>query len=994
MNKLTLKTIPIVLGLLAGSLPNLNGQSTQLADASANLHTFFGGVNPLPAPDDANLMYDLSAHFIDKNYFEVDLNNLDEYNHDLWYKMYEEVRYMHWTPTQLDAVDVTFINGNNKYPANTVPLGFLDYKYYDLKSDALTTGNYFDFNLTNNTVSDKPGRTSPPFILPPSRLFAVGPMIEKAIAADVRFAIDPDFIFKDNAASTYESKTIRINYGDGSGNHFYNGNITATIFENILYPSKGEKVIEVAILNNGQVEVACKTKLMVLAGKALPKPDVVFNQPGISVGKFEGCPGNGPKRSIIYVEGIDIFDRYSATNRGIGEIYEGMIQNERLANLQNFGYDYYIIDWNNSSLNLKTNSMNLARFIDWLKCQTSNDHQFVVIGESMGGLIARDALAYMESNDYQNNWPYGEPCKPEQMHQTRLMMTIDSPHQGANIPLGVQAAYRQFITGQMGDVMSVAGHIFSLVFNDFLDTDAAKQMLLYHIDTKDANNNFTPHQMYTNFQNQLQMPEFCKTMALANGNLTGAPQFNYVMNTTRTPLDRYIDLKADLFYRVLWFTVPNLEVNMDVRTNPNGSGTVYDYKYKNYEFQINVSLFSVNIGWFPKTNVSKTVAANNVRPFCTSAGGYWGNENFQDPLLKQRKYIDAWVYSQKIALTSEGCNEVDIMLGFGGALSVNAEASFCSDGMHFGFIPTASALDLGDIYYEDQPADFDFETEWGIDEILANTPFDVVQSIHSVNIFGNPRPARWLNRQHLNVRNVAVDSPINGTDELITCREFNDPDNDFHNYHLNKEIGDQAMYLNHFQVNRPASFQAEHALYVGVNPPYYQVSGQAFGGLQQRSMYTKTGSFGISTAPGVSANFIAFADTPGTGINYGNSFTGGPFTPNETTVLPVCCNDYSPRIAVIEEVEEATISEGVNSVSVYPNPVNQPNFFVQLNLDKETPINVRIFSIHGQLVHQQTAVATSGSNLLKIEFNNYVPGLYLVKTSTGEQEFTNKLIVR
>ncbi|MEE9349708.1 MAG: hypothetical protein V3U80_06645 [Flavobacteriaceae bacterium] len=58
--------------------------------------------------------------------------------------------------------------------------------------------------------------------------------------------------------------------------------------------------------------------------------------------------------------------------------------------------------------------------------------QLVILGPSMGGQISRYALAYMEKKQ-------DETGLAEWNHNCRLWVSIDSPHQGANIPLGGQA---------------------------------------------------------------------------------------------------------------------------------------------------------------------------------------------------------------------------------------------------------------------------------------------------------------------------------------------------------------------------------------------------------------------------------------------------------------------------------------------------------------------------------------------------------------------------
>ncbi len=61
-----------------------------------------------------------------------------------------------------------------------------------------------------------------------------------------------------------------------------------------------------------------------------------------------------------------------------------------------------------------------------------SSEQLVIMGPSMGGQVSRYALAYMEKE-------FAATGLPEWNHNTRLWVSVDSPHQGANIPMGGQA---------------------------------------------------------------------------------------------------------------------------------------------------------------------------------------------------------------------------------------------------------------------------------------------------------------------------------------------------------------------------------------------------------------------------------------------------------------------------------------------------------------------------------------------------------------------------
>lgn len=77
---------------------------------------------------------------------------------------------------------------------------------------------------------------------------------------------------------------------------------------------------------------------------------------------------------------------------------------------------------------IESNAMALVKLISQTKqLLTTNGsaNQIAIVGPSMGGQISRYALAYMEKN----NIP----------HNTYLWISVDSPHLGANIPMGDQA---------------------------------------------------------------------------------------------------------------------------------------------------------------------------------------------------------------------------------------------------------------------------------------------------------------------------------------------------------------------------------------------------------------------------------------------------------------------------------------------------------------------------------------------------------------------------
>jgi hypothetical protein len=84
---------------------------------------------------------------------------------------------------------------------------------------------------------------------------------------------------------------------------------------------------------------------------------------------------------------------------------------------------------------IERNAMTLVSYIQEIKEKQNNagsTEQLVLIGPSMGGQITRYALAYMEKK-------FEETNDEKWQHNARLWVSVDSPHLGANIPIGAQA---------------------------------------------------------------------------------------------------------------------------------------------------------------------------------------------------------------------------------------------------------------------------------------------------------------------------------------------------------------------------------------------------------------------------------------------------------------------------------------------------------------------------------------------------------------------------
>lgn len=307
---------------------------------------------------------------------------------------------------------------------------------------------------------------------------------------------------------------IQTNKNNSTGNQIQATSITATI----PFQGFGEAA---PYLGQGEYEIY------------LDNVDQVLDKPIFLIDGFD--PGDSRGTELIYT-----LLNYGGSGENLGDI------------VRNEGYDIIVLNFPQYSPAdgilidggadfIQRNAMILVELINQINAQKVGNEQNVVIGPSMGGLISRYALRYMEQNSLE--------------HDTRLYLSFDSPHLGANVPIGFQHLFNYMAFGPLGDVT-----LQDLV-SGVLDSPAAKQMLLDHFkghlqsgSTTEFNNSIqlptgAPN-FRTAFQNELNtmgFPADTRNIAISNGssnaNSTGTPGMfvlnDYVVNASATQRARF-----------------------------------------------------------------------------------------------------------------------------------------------------------------------------------------------------------------------------------------------------------------------------------------------------------------------------------------------------------------------------------------------------------------------------------------------------------------------
>lgn len=109
---------------------------------------------------------------------------------------------------------------------------------------------------------------------------------------------------------------------------------------------------------------------------------------------------------------------------------------------------------------IQRNAYILVELLNTINALKVGSYENVIIGPSMGGLISQYALRYMEQNNLK--------------HETGLFLSFDSPHLGANVPIGLQYILNFMVNGDPGNTA-----VAPLV-NGLLNSAASKQMLVDH----------------------------------------------------------------------------------------------------------------------------------------------------------------------------------------------------------------------------------------------------------------------------------------------------------------------------------------------------------------------------------------------------------------------------------------------------------------------------------------------------------------------------------
>lgn len=482
-----------------------------------------------------------------------------------WQQQYHEFYNASLTQTNLPLLQKIRDDALAKLDKGAVPLLMLRYDYNQI-IDGMAQAGYITLDSVNSRVYDGPDMDDTPYAT--KSLFSVALAIPSG-CDNIPIYIGSEFWFGNKAVPS----SLKIDLGGGAGWQTVTMGSTVQLAMGSTGPAKRLIKVQIpnttmnattALARCAPLAALPDLALGLLASRTWPGytgrvPNLLITPynwtgPAKAIAWIKYAPGNTTgklRRPLVFVEGID-YDTHNAgslrvnypvqqtgpislTNNSFYPIWTPIANpgaactsyrngeagwNEMVA--YNGGYkpleklpelrqqlqspaasgggDYDIIylDFSDGAGLIQHNGMVLVELLEWINKPVNralDAQETIVAGASMGGQVARFALAWMEQQGL---------C-----HNTKLYVSIDSPHRGANVPLGLQ-----HMVDRLSNIAFV-GDAAQKNVTYSLRRPATLQMLVYHYD----DNRAAPYRnQWQGWQNSPgSYPSMLRKIATANG---------------------------------------------------------------------------------------------------------------------------------------------------------------------------------------------------------------------------------------------------------------------------------------------------------------------------------------------------------------------------------------------------------------------------------------------------------------------------------------------
>lgn len=372
---------------------------------------------------------------------------------------------------------------NNNYAKNIVPIGIINTEFHQNNFGETSSEATVSFNPTTGLFSDISEKN--PFLKKQTTIIA--PLVKKAVGNTIVFKVDPLFKLHKQGKTI---KTLQLFTNNTNFTLIATHNLKTNSFST-AYANSGVKVLKFTIVFSdnstkvtyGRLKVEIPTSYSQTSyghgGNPFELKTIDADSDLWYQGYDETQAYKGRNEYRIYydkinddeivnkplyiLDGFDPEDKrkidpqspdYNEENKSIVELmkydHDNNPDNPKINlidSLTHKGFDVIVVNHpiyksGGKSIDggtdyIQRNAYTFISLLRYIKEIQQGTEKAVVIGPSMGGLISRYALAYMEKK-------HNETGLEKWNHNTRLWVSFDSPHQGANIPMGVQKGIQYF----------------------------------------------------------------------------------------------------------------------------------------------------------------------------------------------------------------------------------------------------------------------------------------------------------------------------------------------------------------------------------------------------------------------------------------------------------------------------------------------------------------------------------------------------------------------
>jgi len=327
-----------------------------------------------------------------------------------------------------------------------VPLALLDIQAARLRPDAPASGA---LRVADGRLA--PGAGDP---YAPARVTAFAPLFGHTYhGADVSFRLDASVLFTDEELPP---GSVEIDFADGRGWVGLDPGRIATV----RYDAPGPRTIR---LRRAAADGSLRHAAGVFEVRSLRAPAPHDTLQVTATIPYGGGLGQGEAyvylsdqhaaltEPVVVIEGFDLDN-----SMNWDELYDLLNRQNLIEDLRADGFDAVVLNFDDSVDYLQRNAFVAVELIQQVRAMVGPEPTLALAGASMGGLIGRYALAWMEANS--------------QPHGVRTFVSFDSPQTGANVPLGIQY-WLSFFADQSDEAAALLAA---------LDSPGARQMLVYH----------------------------------------------------------------------------------------------------------------------------------------------------------------------------------------------------------------------------------------------------------------------------------------------------------------------------------------------------------------------------------------------------------------------------------------------------------------------------------------------------------------------------------